>query len=257
MKSEIIFGNNALLCIKTKKLADYMLMNISTIGDYNNLMEITTDISNSNITMIEFITLDVDSNMKKGKIELPNKDKLKRLNSPFYMDNDENNNFKFYFDENEINVVIDDSLNIDSYYINDRVEYYYAGFKLTNIKISNLSKSEYAILESIKNSSYQVNSGNIIKMWGKYVKDVLKNNVNLIRYFEASIMKNIRLTIKSQAQKREKLWIGVDDEKGAESRASSRALLAVWMRNVRLVEKLYQRSVRRRSAGQVFWRHER
>lgn len=164
MKSEIIFGNNALLCIKTKKLADYMLMNISTIGDYNNLMEITTDISNSNITMIEFITLDVDSNMKKGKIELPNKDKLKRLNSPFYMDNDENNNFKFYFDENEINVVIDDSLNIDSYYINDRVEYYYAGFKLTNIKISNLSKSEYAILESIKNSSYQVNSGNIIKM---------------------------------------------------------------------------------------------
>ena len=116
--------------------------------------------------------------IEKKNIKLLDNKNLKLLSKAVYFSKNQNlSDFKVYYDKNEINVLIDESANINSYYENDRVKYYYEDLYLANIKITNLTDSEYEKLNL-------VNKKGKIETYSKYNINNLENKIEDILEFD-------------------------------------------------------------------------
>lgn len=146
---------------------------IISIGKDNN-MEISVNKINGEILSIDCI----DSKIEEKSIKLLDNKNLKLLSKAVYFSKNQNlSDFKVYYDKNEINVLIDESANINSYYENDRVKYYYEDLYLANIKITNLTDSEYEKLNL-------VNKKGKIETYSKYNINNLENKIEDILEFD-------------------------------------------------------------------------
>lgn len=158
MESVVEIGKDSFVLISESGLTNMNLFDCDAFGDYENRMEINIDLANHNINLIEVIALKA-SNMHEDKVNLPDKKELKKINFAFYIkDNSKEKDFKFYFNKEEVNIVIGDTSNIDSYFEHNRVEYYYNEFELVNIRITDISAEEYNTLSKFKNDTFDINT---------------------------------------------------------------------------------------------------
>lgn len=145
------FGNGLVLHADLNKNAHNKIF--VGLGDSKSLIEICITDYDGHINSIDCINPGLINNTN---ISLPKTQNLKNEIFPVYFPTlykdsyETQDKFIFYFDENEVNIVIRED-EITSYYKDGRVELYYnTNSDLTNIVINNLSESEYKFLLDIK-----------------------------------------------------------------------------------------------------------
>ena len=120
-----------------------------TIGDKNNLLEISSDITNNLICSIDCITV---KKLKEEEYKIPPYKELFECNLPIsaldYRNKEEEFNFKILYNKNELNIILKDKSEIKGYYKNGRIDFFYDndGY-ICNIRVNNLNINEYLILK--------------------------------------------------------------------------------------------------------------
>ena len=146
MNKDILFGGSSVFLI-INEYKDYS-STLVRYGDKNSILEIEVYDFLGRIKTIDCAYVD---DLTESVINFPENNNLKLINQSMFIESVKSTKykpFKINFNRNEMDIIISKNTNIQSYYKNSRIEYYYDENEyLCYIRVKDLTLDEYKFLK--------------------------------------------------------------------------------------------------------------